>query len=136
MCAKQASKLQKRRLLLSLHSSGLGRNFCQIPKFSFETLFPCRQEPSVSLSIGARAISWRHVYPVYSLLWLTMLFPFLAHSGAQKCLHLPKPSTFPHFLVGTYESNPRFIVFLASLLWPLRFYDRLLLHLGYNLGTV
>ena len=54
MRAKQASKLQKRRLWLSLHSSGLGRNFCQMSKYSFETLFPCRQEPSVSLSIGRK----------------------------------------------------------------------------------
>ena len=37
---KQASKLQKRELLLSLHSSGLWRNINQMLKFSFETLSP------------------------------------------------------------------------------------------------
>ena len=37
---KQASKLQKRELLLSLHSSWLWRNINQMLKFSFETLSP------------------------------------------------------------------------------------------------
>ena len=37
---KQASKLQKRELLLSLHSSWLWRNINQMLKFSFETLCP------------------------------------------------------------------------------------------------
>ena len=38
--SKQASKLQKQRLLLSLHSSWLWRNISQMLKFSFETLSP------------------------------------------------------------------------------------------------
>ena len=37
---KQASKLQKRELLLSLHSSWLWRNINQMLKLSFETLSP------------------------------------------------------------------------------------------------
>ena len=40
MRAKQASKLQKQRLLLSLHSPWLWRNISQMSKFSFETLSP------------------------------------------------------------------------------------------------
>ena len=38
--AKQASKLQKRGLLLPLHSSWLWRDVNQMLKFSFETLSP------------------------------------------------------------------------------------------------
>ena len=37
---KQASKLQKQELLLSLHSSWLWRNINQMLKLSFETLSP------------------------------------------------------------------------------------------------
>ena len=40
MPAKQASKLQKQRLRLSLHSSWLWRNISQMSKFSFETPSP------------------------------------------------------------------------------------------------